>query len=115
MKEYIQSKIQNIHVTDKSLHYDGSVTICPILMNTVKIEPYQKVYIVNLNNGQRGSTYAIPGDLEIFQLNGGSARLGEIGDSCVVMAYKSSTRFEGACVVHTNKYNKIEKNIIYGN
>lgn len=115
MKEYIQSKIQNICVTDKSLHYDGSVTICNSLMDAVKIDPYQKVDIVNLNNGQRWSTYAIPGKTGVFQLNGGSARLGEIGDSCVVMAYKSSTRFEGACVVHTNKYNKIEKNLTYDN
>ena len=43
MKEYIQSKIQNIHVTDKSLHYEGSVTICRNLMSKVNLEPFQKV------------------------------------------------------------------------
>tara|TARA_B100000214_G_C23716214_1_gene512127 strand:- start:93 stop:440 length:348 start_codon:yes stop_codon:yes gene_type:complete len=115
MKEYIQSKIQNIHVTDKSLDYDGSVTICSDLMYKVDLDPYQKVDVVNINTGDRWSTYVIPGGKGVFQLNGGGARLGEIGDPCVIMGYKKSSHFEGAIVVYTNKYNNIVKSIIYGN
>ena len=62
MREYIQSKIQNIHVTDKSLDYDGSVTICSNLLKEVNMHPYQKVDVVNLNTGSRWSTYVIPGE-----------------------------------------------------
>ena len=51
----------------------------------------------------------------VFQLNGGGARLGEIGDPCVVMGYKKSAHFEGAIGVYANKYNNIEKSITYGN
>ena len=113
MKEYIQSKIQNIHVTDKSLHYDGSVTICSHLLAQVNIEAYQKVDIINLNTGDRWSTYVIPGGEEVFELNGGGARLGEIGDPCVVLGYATLQSFEGASVAFCDKYNKLTKFIKY--
>lgn len=113
MKEYIQSKIQNIHVTDKSLHYDGSVTICRHLLAQVNIEAYQKVDIVNLNTGARWSTYVIPGGQGAFELNGGGARLGEIGDACVVLGYATLQSFKGANVIHVDKYNNTQKNIQY--
>ena len=113
MREYIQSKIQNIHVTDKSLDYDGSVTICRDLMSKVDLDPYQKVDIVNMNTGDRWTTYVIPGNKGVFELNGGGARLGEIGDPCVVLSYTNSFQFDGATVIYTNKYNTIEKTINY--
>ena len=109
MKEYIRSKIQNIHVTDKSLDYDGSVTICRDLMSKVDLEPYQKVDIINLNTGSRWTTYVIPGERGVFELNGGGARLGEIGDPCVVLSYNYSFQFDGADVVFCDKYNKVTK------
>ena len=113
MKEFIQSKIQNIHVTDKSLHYDGSVTICRHLLDQVNIQSYQKVDIVNLSTGGRWSTYVIPGERGVFELNGGGARLGEIGDACVVLGYATLQSFEGADVIHVDKYNNTQKNIQY--
>ena len=113
MKEYIQSKIQNIHVTDKSLHYDGSVTICSHLLAQVNIEAYQKVDIINLNTSDRWSTYVIPGEEGVFELNGGGARLGEIGDPCVVLSYNYSFQFDGANVIFCDKYNKLTKFIKY--
>ena len=113
MKEFIQAKIQNIHVTDKSLDYDGSVTICSDLIAQINIEAYQKVDIVNLNTGARWSTYVIPGKQGVFELNGGGARLGEIGDPCVVLSYTTSFQFDGANVIHVDKYNNTRKNIQY--
>ena len=113
MKEYIQSKIQNIIVTDKSLHYDGSVTICSVLLDEANIDKYQKVDVVNLNTGNRWSTYVIKGDQGVFELNGGGARLGEIGDPCVILSYTTTPHFEGATVIHTDKYNKISKKTTY--
>jgi aspartate 1-decarboxylase len=113
MREYIQSKIQNIHVTDKSLDYDGSVTICRNLMSKVNLDSFQKVDVVNMNTGDRWSTYVIPGSNGVFELNGGGARLGEIGDPCVVLSYKLSSHFEGASVIFCDKYNKLTKFIKY--
>ncbi len=113
MREYIQAKIQNIHVTDKSLNYEGSVTICNNLLKASKIHPYQKVDVVNLNTGGRWSTYVIPGYPEVFELNGGGARLGEIGDPCVVLSYITSDQFQGSIIIYTDKYNKINKQLTY--
>jgi aspartate 1-decarboxylase len=49
----------------------------------------------------------------VFELNGGGARLGEIGDPCVVLSYKLSSHFEGASVIFCDKYNKLTKFIKY--
>ena len=73
------------------------------------IDQYQKVDVVNLNTGNRWSTYVIKGDQGVFELNGGGARLGEIGDPCVILSYTTTPHFEGATVIHTDKYNKISK------
>lgn len=107
MREYIQSKLHNINVTAKSLDYHGSVTICLDLLKQSGIDPYQKVDVVNLNTGSRWTTYAVPGTKGSFELNGGGARLGEINDKCVVIAYQSSESFEGAKVVFCNNKNEI--------
>jgi len=113
MKEYVQSKLHNINVTAKSIDYHGSVTIDQYLLNASNIDPYQKVDIVNLHTGHRWTTYAVPGPKGSFELNGGGARLGEIGDKCVVIAYQSSDSFQGATVVFCNKYNTIESQLKY--
>lgn len=105
MKEYIQGKIHNINVTAKSIDYHGSVTVCSLLLEQSGIDHYQKVDIVNLNNGNRWTTYTVPGALGSFELNGGGARLGEIGDKCVIIAYETKDRFEGASVIFCDRDN----------
>jgi len=113
MKEYVHGKLHNIRVTDKSINYHGSVTICTDLLCASRIEPYQKVDIVNLNTGSRWTTYAVPGEKGSFKLNGGGARLGEIGDCCVVITYQTSETFQGADVVFCNENNEIEERMKY--
>jgi aspartate 1-decarboxylase len=105
MKEYVHAKLHNIVVTGKSINYHGSVTICTALLSASGIEPYQKVDIVNLNTGGRWTTYAVPGPKGSFELNGGGARLGELGDKCVVITYQSSESFQGAKVIFCNENN----------
>jgi len=113
MKEYIQAKLHDITVTAKSIDYHGSVTICSNLLRESGIEPYQKVDVVNLNTGDRWTTYAVPGPAKSFELNGGGARLGEIGDKCVVIAYEMKDQFTGAKVIFLNKYNTKLESIKY--
>lgn len=113
MKEYIQAKLHNIVVTNKSIDYHGSVTICKNLLSASGIEPYQKVDVVNLNTGARWTTYAVPGKTRSFELNGGGARLGEIGDRCVVIAYEMCNSFLGAKVIFCTLENEIEETINY--
>lgn len=113
MKEYVQSKLHNINVTSKALDYHGSVTVCSELLEKSKIDAYQKVDVINLNTGNRWTTYAVPGSKGSFELNGGGARLGEIGDKCVVIAYQSANQFPGASVIFCDKYNHIESTLDY--
>lgn len=89
MKNLLSAKIHGVVVTDKSMDYLGSVTIDKTIMDAVGIIPFEKVQIINVTTGERWETYAIEGEPNsgVFALNGGSARLGEKGDKCLVISY----------------------------
>ena len=89
----LKSKIHRATITDANLDYEGSLTIDPVLMENADILPYEKVDVVNINNGHRFSTYAIegiPGSGDIC-LNGAAARLGTIGDLIIIITYTNLT------------------------
>jgi aspartate 1-decarboxylase len=113
LRSYVSAKIHGIHVTAKSVRYHGSVTIGADLLAAVGIEHYERVYIVNLSTGGRWDTYVIPGELGQFVLNGGGARLGEVGDECVVMTYAMSETFETAPVIVLDVNNAITTHLTY--
>lgn len=84
-----KSKIHRARITQADLHYEGSLTIDLDLMKTADILPYEKVQVVNINNGKRFETYAIigePGSGTIC-LNGAAARLGHVGDQIIIITY----------------------------
>ena len=85
----LKSKIHRATITDADLNYEGSLTIDPVLMENADILPYEKVDVVNINNGQRFSTYAIEGvpDSGDICLNGAAARLGNPGDLIIILTY----------------------------
>lgn len=114
MKFYLASKIHGLKVTDKNVDYMGSVTIDSIIMQQAGIEPFEKVSIVNLDNGERWETYAIEGvpHSGTFELNGGSSYYGEIGDKCLVMTYEVTEK-PSPKVVFIGKNNNIEKTCNY--
>jgi aspartate 1-decarboxylase len=87
----LKSKIHRARVTDANLNYEGSLSIDPKLMKEANILPYEKVDVVNINNGHRFTTYAIKGKKNSGEiaLNGGAARLGEIGDLIIIITYTS--------------------------
>jgi len=115
MKHWVSAKLHGISVTDKSVEYNGSVTICSELMKKAGIENHEKVQIVNLNNGNRWETYALAGESGVFSLNGGGARLGEVGDKCVIIAYRTRSAFLDFDVVFCGKDNFITHFIRYEN
>jgi aspartate 1-decarboxylase len=115
MRSYVGAKIHDITVTDKSIRYFGSVSICQKLMAEAGIEPYEQVHVVNLDNGNRWVTYALPSKTPgAFTLNGGGARLGEIGDRCVILTYRMAAEFPGAKAVFCDPANKMIKTLPYG-
>lgn len=87
--EMFKAKIHRATVTDANLNYEGSLTVDEELLIASGIKPYEKVSVVNINNGARFETYIIkgkPGSGEIC-LNGAAARLGHPGDKIIIISY----------------------------
>ncbi len=84
-----KSKIHRATVTDANLNYEGSITIDETLMEAGNLLPYEKVQIVNNNNGARFETYVIKGarDSGTICLNGAAARLVQPGDIIIIISY----------------------------
>ena len=87
----LKSKIHKGTVTGVDVSYEGSIVIDPVLMEEVGLRPYEKVLVANLNTGDRFETYTISGERGAgsIELNGATARLGQIGDRIIVFAFAS--------------------------
>ena len=113
LKEYLFAKIHRATVTEANLNYVGSITIDKALLNASKIRENQKVEILNINNGERFSTYVIEGteNSGIICLNGAAARKAEIGDKVIIVAYAMLNEQEELTytpkVIHVDEYNHI--------
>lgn len=83
----MKSKIHRATVTDADLHYVGSVTIDRRLMEAADLLENEQVQIVDIDNGERLVTYAIPGGPGEIVLNGAAARLVQRGDRVIIMSY----------------------------
>lgn len=88
-----KSKLHRLRVTEADLYYEGSITIDRELLDAADIRAYEKVQVVNVNNGARLETYTIPGDTgkRTVCLNGPAARLAAEGDQVIVIAYAEMT------------------------
>ena len=84
-----KSKVHRAVLTGADLHYEGSLTLDAVLMEAADILPFEKVQVVNVNNGSRLETYVIEGERNsgTIQLNGAAARLGAPGDHVIVISY----------------------------
>ena len=80
-------------VTEANLMYEGSITIDQDLLDQAQLLSYEKVQVLNITNGQRLETYTIPGERgsRVCCLNGAAARLTQIGDRIIVIAYAEMT------------------------
>ena len=87
--EMLYSKIHRATVTDANLNYVGSITIDEDLLEAAKMRVGQKVEILNINNGERFSTYIIRGERGKGDicLNGAAARKAHAGDKIIIVAY----------------------------
>jgi aspartate 1-decarboxylase len=82
-----RAKIHRARITDANLDYEGSISIGKDLLRASTIRVYEKVQVVNLNNGTRFETYVIEGEEGEICLNGPAARLGQVGDLVILIAY----------------------------
>ncbi len=108
-----KSKIHRATVTQAELHYEGSLTIDENLMDAADLLAYEKVSVVNINNGERFETYVIPGKRgsKVMCLNGAAARKAMLGDRIIVITYANMTDEEARTykptVVMVDEHNNI--------
>jgi aspartate 1-decarboxylase len=109
----LKSKIHRATVTDCELHYVGSITIDPDLLEAADMLEFEQVAVVDVNNGARFETYTIAGERgsSEVKVNGAAARLVHRGDTIIVISYAAYDREELETyvprVVHVNPGNEI--------
>ena len=113
--EMLKGKIHRVTVTEAELNYVGSITIDSALMKAAGILEYEKVQVVDINNGNRLETYVIAGgeNSGVICLNGAAARCVSVGDKVIIMAYCTMTADEAKThkpsVVFVDENNMIKK------
>lgn len=111
----LKSKIHRAVVKQAELDYIGSITIDETLMEKAGIMEYEKVQIVNINNGERFETYVISGEKDsgMICLNGAAARMAQPNDKIIIMSYATMTPEEAKenppKVVFVDDENKITR------
>lgn len=113
--EMLKGKIHRATVTQAELDYVGSITVDEALLGAAGIREYQKVQVVNINNGNRIETYTIAGEKDsgVICLNGAAARHFSPNDLVIIMAYTSYNEKDlenySPKVVFVDDENKIKK------
>lgn len=89
--QVLKSKIHRAKITQAELHYVGSITLDPDLMDAANMIEGEKVHVLNINNGERLETYVITGKRGSGQvcINGPAARKMQVGDLVIVVSYAS--------------------------
>ena len=111
--QLLRAKLHKARVTDASLEYEGSLGIDLDIMDDVGLLPYEKILVVNITNGERLETYAIPSERgsKAICLNGAAARKGCVNDRVIIMSFGLYDRSEAAShkpVIHVmNEHNEV--------
>jgi aspartate 1-decarboxylase len=110
----LKSKIHRATITGCDLHYVGSITIDPDLLEAADILEHEQVHVLDIDNGARFETYTIAGERGsgVMQINGAAARLVQLEDTIIVVSYahydeRELTRYEPRVVHVEAKTNKI--------
>lgn len=117
LREMCKSKIHAAKVTETNLTYHGSITIDKTLLDTVDILPYERVHVLNINNGTRIETYVIEGERNsgTICLNGAAARWAQPGDRVIIISYclmeDKDARNWKPKIILVNEDNKLMKSL----
>ncbi len=116
--DILLSKVHGITVTEADLNYTGSLTLDSTIMDAAKLIEYQKILVVNSDNGERLETYLIKGEKDsgVCCLNGAAAHKGEKGHKLILMAFAymdghvaKSYKPLRVFIDNKNKIEKVEK------
>lgn len=108
-----KSKIHGATITHTYLSYEGSITIDESLLKAADLLPYERVQVVNVNNGRRFETYVIKGKAGSAEvhLNGPAARMGEVGDVIHILSYvlvdAEEASFHEPRIVYVDRTNRL--------
>ncbi|MGW9113110.1 aspartate 1-decarboxylase [Microbacterium sp. NPDC055683] len=109
----LKSKIHRATITASDLHYVGSITVDPDLLEAADILEHEQVHVVDVDNGARFETYTIAGERGsgVMQVNGAAARLVHTGDTIIVISYgeydEADLESYEPVVVHVDRGNGI--------
>ena len=109
----LAGKIHRARVTEVDLDYEGSITIDQLLMEAADILPYERVEVLNINNGARFGTYAISGEKNsgVICLNGAAARLAMKNYLVIILSYREVSDSEAGTIapriVYVDSHNQI--------
>ena len=89
MRTMLKGKVHRARVTDANLHYEGSLTLDPLLMEASDLLPYEQIHVLDIDNGARLQTYVIEGERGSGQVvaNGAAAHLIHQGDTIIILSY----------------------------
>ena len=116
MRTMLKSKIHRARVTQVNLDYEGSISIDKVLMEAGDLLPFERMEVLNINNGARFSTYAIEGEANsgVIGINGAAARLVAKGDMIIILSYCQLPDYEAIAmeptVVYVDEKNRIVPN-----
>jgi aspartate 1-decarboxylase len=109
-RRMMKSKIHRATVTEADLNYIGSISLDPGLMAAADIRPHEQVAVLDIDNGSRFETYALPGAPGQVCLNGAAARLVHPGDRVIILTYADYEEAEleayEPTVVHVDQWNQ---------
>ena len=110
MLTLLKAKLHGATVTEADLHYEGSIGIPRDLMSAVGMLPHEQVDVLNVNNGERFTTYilALPAKSGRITINGAAARKAQMGDKVLICAYAQMD--EKSAKKHVPKVVVLEKN-----
>lgn len=118
MRIMLKSKIHRATVTQADINYEGSITIDTELMEAANILPYEKVQVLDIDNGSRLETYAIEGEAgsRVICMNGAAARLVHPGDKVIILTYhdvpEEETRNHHPIVINVDEKNNIVNSLL---
>ena len=109
----LKSKIHRATVTAASLDYEGSISIDQSLLAAANIVPYEKVHVLDVTNGARLETYALPSDTKgEICINGAAAHLVKPNDIVIIVSYAQMNIEEGKnftpTIIYPNEVNEIK-------
>jgi len=112
MRTMLKSKLHRARVTGVNVDYEGSIALDTRLMEAADIFPFEKVQVVDVNNGARFETYAIEGGPGEVAINGAAARLAAKGDTVIVLTYtdmpEEQARHHRPRLVYVDEHNRMK-------